>query len=416
MRIVLINTYHYNRGGDCTYMFSLADLLRSRGHDVFFFGMKHPLNFPCEQEKYFVDYVDFRELNSKKNLVNNVRVLSRSIYSVQARSNIARLISDLKPDISHIQNIHAHITPSIVFELQKQRVPIIWTLHDYKLVCPNTHFLSHGQICEKCKGGKFYHCTLKKCKKDSYAASLVATAEAYVHSLAKVTNKVDAFISPSAFLRQKFLENGYDSKKFFHVPNFLHDDLPENVKSIDGGYALYLGQLEPWKGIRTLVRAWSDLKGITLKIAGDGSLKTELEKEIAESRTQNILFLGHLGRKSVWEVLSKSSFVVTPSEWYENYPYSVMETMMCGKPIVASNIGGLPEMIRDGETGLLFESGNIGALKGKLEILLKNVQLRKEMGEKGREMAVREFSPEIHYAKLMKIYEDAVSTKFRRGR
>jgi glycosyltransferase involved in cell wall biosynthesis len=188
------------------------------------------------------------------------------------------------------------------------------------------------------------------------------------------------------------------------------------VKSIDGGYALYLGQLEPWKGIRTLVRAWSDLKGITLKIAGDGSLKTELEKEIAESRTQNILFLGHLGRKSVWEVLSKSSFVVTPSEWYENYPYSVMETMMCGKPIVASNIGGLPEMIRDGETGLLFESGNIGALKGKLEILLKNVQLRKEMGEKGREMAVREFSPEIHYAKLMKIYEDAVSTKFRRGR
>jgi len=412
LKVLIVNTYHYLRGGDCTYAFSLAELLRSKGHEVFFFGMHHPQNFPCEQSEYFVDYIDFREMNRDKGVMNAVRVLSRSIYSTQAKAKLRQLVADLKPDIAHLQNIHAHLTPSVIFELKKLGIPVVWTLHDFKLICPNTHLLSHGQICESCKGGKFYQCTLKKCKKDSYAASLVATIEAVVHRQMHVTDNVDAFISPSAFLRNKFLEFGYKSENFYHISNFLQRDLLTGVKSIDGGYALYLGQLEQWKGIKTLIRAWSGMNGMILKIAGDGSLKKELEAEVANSGMKNIVFLGHLDKRSVQEVLAQASLVILPSEWYENYPYSVMEAMASGKPVIAANIGGLPEMVGDGETGLLFESGNSKDLKNKLEKLAGDSRLRLEMGKNAKKKADEEFSPELHYTKLVKIYNNVMSPSF----
>jgi hypothetical protein len=171
--------------------------------------MRHPFNIPCEDEKYFVDYIDFREANDNKNLSTALSVVSRSIYSIQARENIARLLDRAKPDVAHLQNIHGHITPSIIFELSARSIPMFWTLHDYKLICPNTHLLSHGHICELCKGSAFYQCLLNRCKKDSYSASLVATVEAYAHRVMHFRDNIDGFISPSNFLRTKFLEFGW---------------------------------------------------------------------------------------------------------------------------------------------------------------------------------------------------------------
>jgi glycosyltransferase involved in cell wall biosynthesis len=408
MKILLVNTYHYSRGGDCTYTFSLAELLRSQGHEVYYFGMKHPLNIPCSQEKFFVDYIDFRELNQKKTLLNGLRVVSRSIYSIQAKTQLHALLQEIKPDIAHLQNIHSHLTPSVIFELKRQNIPIVWTLHDFKLICPNTHLLSHGRICEQCNGGKFYYCTLKKCKKNSYAASAVATIEASVHRCLHVTDKIQFLISPSEFLRKKFMQFGYKENKIVHINNFLTKDMFRTSPSVDGNYALYFGQLEPWKGVKTLLQVWAEIKGMELKIAGDGSLRNELEKQVVNSRVRNVSFLGQLNKEELFNVLTKASFVIVPSEWYENYPYSVMESMICGKPVLASNIGGLPEMVKDGETGFLFESGDAQSLKDKIDILINDLHLRQKFGQNAKARAISEFDPNIHYKRLMKIYEQSI--------
>ena len=408
MKILLVNTYHYPRGGDCTYTFSLAELMQSHGHEVFFFGMHHPLNVPCAQEKFFVDYIDFRELNQKKNLYNGLKVVSRSIYSIQAKTRLRALLNEIKPDIAHLQNIHTHLTPSVIFELKRHNIPMVWTLHDYKLICPNTHLLSHGRICEKCKGGKFYYCTINNCKKDSYAASAVATIEATAHRWFRITDKVQTLISPSEFLRNKFIEFGYKEKKVLQIKNFLPSHMVSTISFQDDGYALYFGQLEPWKGIKTLLNTWSDIKGMELKIAGNGSIKNDLEKQVTDSGLHNVSFLGHLNKEALLDVINRASFIIVPSECYENFPYSVMESMVCSKPVIAANIGGLPEMVKDGVTGFFFESGNAVSLKGKIDLLLNDTQLRKIMGQNAREHALLEFDPNTHYMQLMKTYKQFI--------
>jgi len=405
MRILLVNTYHYRRGGDCTYTFALAELLRSKGHEVFFFGMKHPLNVPCPEEKYFVDYIDYRELNQKRDLNNGLKVVTRSIYSIQAQTRLRALLLEIRPDIAHLQNIHSHLTPSVIFELKKHNIPMVWTLHDFKLICPNTHLLSHGNICESCKGRKFYYCTLKKCKNKSYAASAVATVEAIVHCFLKVTKHIDAFISPSEFLKRKFIEFGFGAERFYQINNFLADDSRPSSHPMDDGYALYFGQIEPWKGLRTLMRAWSDIQNIELYLAGDGSIRNELEKDAVGL---NVKFLGYLQKEALFKVLSRAGVIIMPSECYENYPYSVMESMAFGKPVIASNIGGLPELVVDNETGFLFDHGDSIVLKQKIDLLINDSKKRQTLGMKAMERAGQLFSPDLHYTKLMNVYENVL--------
>jgi len=406
MKVLLVNTFHYFRGGDCTYTFALADLLRSHGHQVYFFGMHHPKNLDCDQQDYFVDYIDYVELNKDKNLKNGIKVLARSIHSKQARERIAKLLDHVRPDIAHLQNIHAHLTPSILYDFEERNIPVVWTLHDYKLICPNSHLLCNGQICESCKGGSFHMCTLKKCKKRSYAPSLVATLEAYVHKYQRVTDKVSRFISPSRFLLDKFVEFGWDRNRLTFIRNFLPPPIlsADGSRVTDGQYVLYAGQLETWKGVHTLIRAAKELPHVRIKIAGDGSLRSTLQEYATRHTTANVEFLGHLQQQELAAVMQSCSLVVVPSEWYENCPYSVMEAMAFGKPVVASRIGGLPELVEHGQTGILVSPGDVDSLTQAISRLWFDPGIRMQMGTSARERAIQDFAPECHYEQIMALY------------
>ena len=206
MRILIVTSFLFPRGGDSTYSFSLGKLLESMGHEVFFWGMKHESNMKFDYSSLFVESIDFVSLNNNKSIVTGLKVIKRAIYSTESKIKISEYLKIVRPDLVHLNSIHGHITPSIIPAIKKFHIPIVWTLHDFRLLCPNTHFLSNGKNCEKCKKRRFYYCTLKKCKKQSFLSSLVASLDAYFYWLRPLENQVDYFISPSIFLKTKMIE------------------------------------------------------------------------------------------------------------------------------------------------------------------------------------------------------------------
>lgn len=383
-------------------MFSLGELLKSKGHRVFYWGMKHQQNIIHEYEDSFPENIDYVEMNANKNPINALKVLTRSIYSFESKKKLEKFLNIVKPNIVHLNNIHAHLTPSIIDVIYKRNIPIFWTLHDYKLLCPDTHFLSNGKICEKCKGKKFYNCVLNKCKKNSLTASFVATIEAYFHQLLKMHQKVDYFISPSKFLKSKFIEFGWDKNKIKFIRNFL-PNFPQYNNYKEKDYILYFGGLSPWKGILTLIEAVKELKKVELLIVGTGTEKENIEKNIKVNKITNVHLLGYKSGNELKKIVAESKFIIVPSEWYENCPYSIMESMAIGKPVIGARIGGIPELIEDGKTGLLFKSGNVDDLKSKIEWLYKRPEKIKEFGENAKLKAENEFSPEVYYKKIMNL-------------
>lgn len=408
MKVLLVNNFYYNRGGDCTYLFSVKRLLEENKHKVIVFSMHHPQNFESEYSKYFVSYINYAEEVKNKNLVSGFKVLWRTIYSSEARKNLEWLIEKERPDIAHVQNIHHHITPSIFYVLKKHNIPIAWTLHDYTLICPNTSFLCQGKICERCKKMRYFWPPLVKCKKDSFTASLMATIENTVHRIMGVYNLVDIFITPSKFLMNKLIEYGFKKEKILCLNNFLDIDLSDKKedKEDTGDYYLYVGRISEEKGIRTLIDAAVVGNKTTLKIVGDGPLAEEMIL-YAKSKDKNgtIDFLGHKSHKDVIELLKGCKFVVVPSEWYENFPYSILEAFACGKSVIGSRIGGIPELVKDGETGLTFEPGNSMDLHSKINYYVNNPDKVVEMGKNARLFAEKDLNAENHYRRLMEIYK-----------
>jgi glycosyltransferase involved in cell wall biosynthesis len=408
MKILIVQTYHYNRGGDCTYGFSLANLLTSYGHQVNFFGMKHPLNLPCEDVKYFVDYIDYREVNANKNIINGMGVVSRSIYSIHVKKKFKNIIADKKPDIIHIQNLHGHMSPSILYEAKKNKIPVVMTLHDYKFICPNTHLLSHGNICEKCKVSKYYNCILNKCKKNSISASMVATLEAYVHKFVGIKNLIDIYIAPSKFLKYKFVEFGWNQSKIKVINNFLAPKNYDNNSTLLGAYVLYFGQLEPWKGIFTLLKAAKELPQIPFKIVGDGTIQDDIIEKISDNKILNVELLGYKTGEELNRLIKNARLIAMPSEWYENYPYSIMEAMAFGKPVIASKIGGLPELVKDGSNSFLFEKGNYKELSEKIKLLFSNNEKCIELGQNAFGFATENLNEKLFYNRISTVYNSLI--------
>lgn len=406
MRVLLCSNFYYRRGGDCTYLLALQHLLERHGHETAIFSMRHPQNLPCAQENYFVDFLDYTELNRHKNPLNAAKVLGRSIWSFQARRNIARLIADWKPDIAHFQNIHAYLTPSILGPLKTAGVPVVWTLHDFKLLCPESHFLSNGRICEECRGGRFWRCTKNRCKKNSRAASAVASLEAYIHRALGIARQADRFIAPSAFLRDKFVEFGWPADSFTVLPNFLPDEPAAQVAPTgEGAYGLYLGTLLPFKGVGTLLHALARTAPHPFHVLGDGESRSELERLVGKLGIRDrVIFRGFLQGGDLEKELAGARYAVVPSECYENLPYAAMELMARGIPVVASNLGGLPELVHDGETGLLFPAGDAGALAEQISRLWNEPELCSALAAKAREEIRAKCDATRHYESLVKLY------------
>ena len=409
MKILLVNKFFYPKGGAENYFFQIAATLESKGHKVIFFSMQHPKNYPSAYNQYFIDNVNYENLNP----LNIIKASGRILYSFTARKKIERLIKNQRPDIAHLNNTYHQISPSILHSLRKYDIPVVTTLHDCKMVCASYLMFNNGKICEACKDGKYYYCFLKKCVKNSRAKSLLNVLEMYLHhKILNIYDFVDVFISPSQFLESKLREMGC-KKKIVPLMNFVRTEDFEPHYDWEENSIVYFGRLSEEKGLFTLLEAVKGLD-VRLKIIGDGPLKESLKLKVESEKLDNILFLGYKSGRELKDEIRKSMFTVLTSQCYENNPMSIIEGFALGKPAVGAHIGGIPELIRDNETGLTFEPGNSESLALKIKSLIEKPDKIVEMGKNARRFVENELSNEIHYQRLMEIYNQVIDHKSKR--
>src|SRR5258708_28910990 len=375
LNILIVNWTWYPSGGDWTYIENLCRFYESLGHTVIPFSMANEKNFPTPFSEYFISNIDYRELNKNKTVVSGLKAVKNSIYSTQAKSNLTSLLEKYPIDIVHLNNIHHYLTPaSIIPVIRKKNIPIIWTLHDYVILCPNTTFISHENICEKCKGGKFYQCIVNKCKKESVQASFVAALESYANKYSNPYKYIDYFICPSEFIRKKFEAFGFDSRKLRQVYNLfdiqsISGQYEAPAESTNRPYIVYVGNILKVKGIFTLVKAMTGLD-LDLKVIGSGEHFDELKELVEHDHIQNVKLLGKMPKEEVFRFVQHALFVVVPSEWYENLPYSLVEALLLAKPVLGADLGGIPELVIDEVTGKLFQPANEADLRLKIEWMM----------------------------------------------
>ena len=348
MKILLINKFLHPKGGSETYVLGLGACLESRGHRVEYFGMDHPERQLGNRVGAYAPYVDYHG--------GGGRVLS-CIYSREAARELRRVLEDFRPDVCHVNNFHHQLTPSILVEIRRwqrregKRCPIIHTAHDSQLVCPN-HLMRNGrgENCRKCLGGHYRHCLENRCIHGSVLKSAVGALEAWLWDRTGIWRHLDRIIAPSRFLAEQLATNPQLRQKITVIPNFA--DIPGKKAAETGDYVLYFGRYSAEKGIGTLLKAADALPQIPFVFAGDGTLNAEVEKR------QNVKNLGFLTGEALVSTIAGAAFAVVPSECYENCPYAALESQSCGTPVLAAGIGGIPELVSQGETGELFESGN----------------------------------------------------------
>lgn len=410
MKVLLVNKYHYVRGGSETYYFGLAELLRKAGCEVIFFAMQDDRNIPCEQSEYFVSNVEF---NGGLTVRQKIKAALRMVYSFEAKKKISALIEQEKPDIIHINLFHRVLTASIVDAAKKFQIPVVFTMHDLNCVCPNHTMLDHGSICEACLHGKYLHCVKRVCFKDSRAKCLMAALESAFNKYSGLYHKIDCFITPSEYYRKKLLESGMTKSKVITMRNFLQTG--DFFASEKGhlGYYLYFGRLSEEKGILTLLKAIEKVPGVQLEIAGTGPQEQALKTYVEEKNLQNrVCFRGFLSGNDLTQTIQGAKCVVLPSQWYENGPYAIMEAMAAGKPVIVSDLGGLPEIVTDHETGYVFKAFDDESLAeriGKLERL--DPCSYRNMSRAAMEQAEIQFSSDRYLEQLLGIYREFIAKK-----
>ena len=411
MKILLVNKYHYVKGGSETYYFGLADLLKSHGHEVIYFAMADKNNIECDQEKYFVSNVDF---NGEISKIKKVKAGFRVLYSFEAKKCISSLIEQERPDIVHINLVHRHITLSIVREIKKHNIPIVFTAHDLNCICPNHEMLCNGKICELCLHGKYSNCIKNKCVKGSTAKSALAAIEALNYKRMKIYNDIDIIITPSDFYRKKFEESGIFNSKIIHIKNFLPSNTDYSFNNPDKGYLLYFGRISEEKGILTLVKAVEKLSvDVPLYILGTGAVENDIKSYISSHGLENkIKMLGFKSGDELKKYVAEAKCIILPSEWYENGPYAIMEAMSQGKPVIVSNIGGLPEIVEDGKTGYICKPFDCEDLKVCIEkVFSLSADEYKVMSKNAVISAKENFNPENYINKLTEIYQSLINNK-----
>jgi len=407
MNILIINTFHYPRGGAEIYVFRLLDLLKKGGHTLIHFAMKSEDDFDSEYSDYFVSHIDYKEELKKKTPKALLNVVYRVFYSKESFGKIERLLTDEKIDIVHINNFLHHISLSIIKPIKRRNIPIVWTLHDHVLVCPNTNLFNDrkNSSCEICRstGRRIVNPILQRCKKDSLGASFLASAETIFFKIKKVSKIPYKFISPSKFLMEQHRKMGFPVDRFEVVPNFVNlDNFTPNSKP--GNYALYHGRLNPEKGLEVLIKAFRDLK-YPLYIAGKGYLENYV-KEMSEKYT-NIKYLGFLQGEDLRNIIANSRFIIQPSLCFENAPLAVLEAFASSKPVIGSNIGGIPELVTE-DCGILFKTSNEDSLKESVSELWHDSKKIEFLGRNALEKVKHDHTPRKHLEKILSIYNQAI--------
>ena len=407
MKVLLINKFLYPKGGDAICTLATGDLLRRHGHEVVFWGMKHPLNPAYPHTAMFIDNMD---LNNTAGVLKQLDIAGKILYSFEAREKLAALLrQDGRPDMVHLNNFAHQISPSILHVLKKHRIPAVMTMHDFKMVCAPHSLFSKGKVCTKCAGGNFYHCFQEQCVKMSRAKSLLSTVEMYLHhKLMHIYDHIHTFIAPSLFMKQALEGMGFRGR-IAHIPNFIDCTRFEPRFDPAERSIVFFGRLSREKGAATLIEAAGGLD-VQVKIIGDGGQKPELEAMVRQRNIKNVSFLGYLSGEPLRHEIRDSLFVVVPSEVPENNPLAVLEAFALGKPVLGARIGGIPELIREGVTGMAFESGNASDMRQKIRQMLGDLTALTRMGQDARRFVEDNFSAETYYGRLKAVYREAMGT------
>lgn len=411
MKVLLIDVYNYNKGGAETVCFNTGKMLENHGHKVIYFTLKWAENKPSPYSKYFPESKETRRgpLKQVKNMVNY-------FYHFEAAKKIEQLILIEKPDIAHIHLMWGQITPSIFPVLRKYDIPILFTVHDYRIVCPAYTFRNgKGQICEECQGKYFYKCFTHTCCKGSKFLSAVMTAEQYFRNFFfNPAQFIDGFIYVSNFakeIQEKYMP-ATKNKPNITLYNFS-TSIDEQGKNITKDkYFLFFGRLSYEKGLKTLLSAFKDIPKCKLKVVGIGPKEDELKNYTLKNDMQNIEFLGYKQGEELNNLVKNAFFVVVPSEWYENNPMTIIEAYSVGTPVIGAKIGGIPEIVVNGKTGFQFTTADVEELKA---VILKTNSLSDEeyssISNNTIKFAHENFSPHSYWNKLIGFYSNFLKSK-----
>jgi glycosyltransferase involved in cell wall biosynthesis len=401
MNIAMVNNHAYIRGGAERVMFEEMEWLHERGDTVRVFSRKNDISTGLRDEDLFPPKVDFQSTSALTKISTAVNI----IHNRRSGGLFRQFCERSQPDIAHCHNIYAGLTTAMLDVCRSIGIPSILTLHDYKLICPTYSSLCHGTVCTACEGGKFYHCLLKRCHKSSYQASLVSTVESYFNRWFGKYLQAHFIVVPSRFMFDRMIKNGIPSQKLRYIPNGVAHQRFSPV--YDGRYLLYVGRLAREKGLRTLIEA-SAGSGVDLRIVGDGPEREPLQQWVKDCRADHISFLGYQSGAQLRDTIGGAAIVVVPSEWHENASMVILEAMACGKPVIASRMGGIPEQVEDGQTGLLFDAGNVEGLRHAIQTLVSDPERRRYMGCAARQRVEEHFSLDHHCTQLAALYQEAI--------
>lgn len=403
MKILLVNKFLYPRGGAETYFLKLGKQLENMKNDVEYFGMYDKKNIVGNYSKQYTKNMDFHS-----NRIGKLFYPLKIIYSFEAKRKIRKVINDFKPDIVHINNINFQLTPSIIEEIHKHNIPIVQTVHDYQMICPN-HMLYNIQsnsICEKCLSESKKNCIKNKCIHNSRTKSLIGYIEASLYKRLKTYEKVDMYICPSKFMEKKLLTNELYKGKTYAISNFIDIDKTKETKEIDkADYVLYFGRLSEEKGIELFIEVCKELKNIKFIIAGSGPMEEKCKN------ISNVEFVGFKNGKELEEIISKALFTVYPSIWYENCPLSVLESESLGTPVLSTKLGGTTELIDNGITGCLIDNMSKESLAHAIQEMYYNKENLKKMSKNCIVKRNSMIDLDEYSKKIMNIYEEIIKKR-----
>jgi glycosyltransferase involved in cell wall biosynthesis len=406
--MLAINNYYYPRGGAEVLFLEHNRMFENIGWQVVPFAMRHPKNLATPWSDFFPDEIEF---GASYGLGAKLLRAPRVIYSMQARQRLRSLLNSVQPQIAHIHNIYHHLSPSILPLLKQHGIPVVMTVHDLKLACPAYTMMSGGKPCERCHGGKLYNVAVNRCIKGSLALSSLVMVESYLHRWLRLYEaNIDRFIVPSRYLLDKLVQWGWARERFVYVPNFV--DIARFKPASDAGRRfVYCGRLDALKGVETLVRAAATARQ-PLTLVGAGPHEASL-RGLTQELGADVIFAGHLTKDALVAVIQDARAVVVPSEVHENAPLALLEAYAAGRPVIGSRIAGIPELVREEETGVLYPTGDVEALADALTRFAALPDGRvAAMGAAGRAWVTQDFNATVYLDRQLDLY-GAVAARVR---
>ncbi|MGA7223232.1 MAG: glycosyltransferase [Candidatus Acidiferrales bacterium] len=390
MKLLLVHDSYQQRAGEDSVFEAERELLTSKGHRV----------------------LEYRRDNNEIQSYSTLRKLSlfgRTVWNSESYSDLAGIIDRERPDVAHFHNTFPLISPSAYYACRAQGLPVVQTLHNYRLACPAATFYRDGAICKECVDRGLGRGVVHACYRASHAATATVALMLAFHRWRRTwTNQVDCYLTLTQFSSRQFIELGLPADKLFVKPNFLYSD--PGVRKGSGESFVFVGRLSPDKGVRTLLRAWGTLQTkIPLRIVGDGPLRTELESLKAAGNLEHVSLEGWKSRADVFEAIKGARALVIPSEWYECFPMVIVEAFAAGVPVIASKLGAMAELVESGKTGLHFSPGNDSHLAATVEWALTHPEEMQAMGRLARTEYERKYTADRNHALLMEAYRRAIA-------